>query len=38
MFQIVRMMLDDSGGVVVRRPLQPLFERLVGRFNQFERN
>ena len=26
MFQIVRCMLDDSGEVVFRRPLQPLFE------------
>jgi hypothetical protein len=26
MFQIVRMALDDNGGVTARRPLQPLFE------------
>jgi hypothetical protein len=26
MFQIVRTMLDDSGNVIARRPLQPLFE------------
>jgi hypothetical protein len=28
MFQIVRLTLDDSDNVVVRRPLQPLFELL----------
>ena len=26
MFQIVRCILDENGGVAVRRPLQPLFE------------
>jgi hypothetical protein len=26
MFQIVRLALDDSGDVIARRPLQPLFE------------
>jgi len=26
MFQIVRLVLDDSDNVVARRPLQPLFE------------
>jgi hypothetical protein len=26
MFQIVRLMLDENGDVVSRRPLQPLFE------------
>ena len=28
MFQIVRLTLDDSDNVIVRRPLQPLFELL----------
>ena len=26
MFQIVRLMLNDAGDIIVRRPLQPLFE------------
>lgn len=26
MFQIVRCLLDENGEVIVRRPLQPLFE------------
>ena len=26
MFQIVRLMLNDAGDIIARRPLQPLFE------------
>jgi hypothetical protein len=26
MFQIVRLVLNDAGDIIVRRPLQPLFE------------
>ena len=26
MFQIIRLMLDDNGDIIARRPLQPLFE------------
>jgi hypothetical protein len=26
MFQIIRLMLNDAGDIIARRPLQPLFE------------
>jgi hypothetical protein len=26
MFQVIRLMLDDNGDIIARRPLQPLFE------------